>query len=266
MWLKTARCIYNIGQWLLPIGDFDECDYIFEGNCFWVTFLELSNVKDDKIVSVKYSDQLCHEKNILPQTETKIHLMIPNYGCDNLYLHSKRYHNIEGSFNISTNISLSRLLFTKTHVFADNKFSKWYCDLNMIIFGINNNNIETKNAFIYIISLSSKLMTIIADSSCGNVTLFDGQYGYLFTLSTQLKYDTKNVILKNMTLKNVTVLVYSDNKCKNYTQKIINNTPNKQLINTNIFNNINDTVTFLLIQSINKKLHLMHQVIHKKIH
>eukprot|EP01084_Bolivina_argentea_P131413 231957_1 len=85
-----------------------EYDYIFEWNCFCSTCLELPkyiSIKDDKIISIKYSDQLSYdyyenEDNISPKTQKKLNLIIPNYGCDNLYLHSKHYHNIEGLFHI----------------------------------------------------------------------------------------------------------------------------------------------------------------------
>ncbi len=53
------------------------------------------------------------------------------------------------TFNMTANIiCFTQLLFTKTNVFIDYKLLECYCDLRINIFGINNNNVKTKNALI----------------------------------------------------------------------------------------------------------------------
>lgn len=97
---KNWKLVKTVGE--------DNYEYIFEWNCFCATCLELPkyiNVKDDKIISIKFSDKLSYdyyenEEIISPKTRKEFDLKLPNYGCDNLYLHSKHYHNIEGLFHI----------------------------------------------------------------------------------------------------------------------------------------------------------------------
>eukprot|EP01083_Nonionella_stella_P114234 337532_1 len=104
---KKIDEFYTNWQLHKTVGD-DTYEYIFEWNCFCATCLELPkyiHVKEDKIVSIKFSDQLSYdyynnENHMSPKTKTQFDLKIPNYGCDNLYLHSKHYHNIEGLFHI----------------------------------------------------------------------------------------------------------------------------------------------------------------------
>jgi len=86
----------------------DNYEYIFEWNCFCATCLEIPKyvrVTDDKIVAIKFSDKLEYdyypnEHEISPQTQRQFTLALPNYGCDDLYLHSKHYHTMEGLFHI----------------------------------------------------------------------------------------------------------------------------------------------------------------------
>ena len=86
----------------------DKYEYIFEWNCFCATCLEIPKyikVEENKIVSIKFSDNLNYdyyenEKDTTPKTKKEFELLLPNYGCDNLYLHSKHYHNVDGLFHI----------------------------------------------------------------------------------------------------------------------------------------------------------------------
>ena len=96
-------------QWTLhkTLAD-EEYEFIFEWTCFCATCLELPKlikVQQDGVSSIQFSDQMGYDyygstEDMASSKAREFQLKLPNYGCDDLYLHSKHYHDVEGLFRI----------------------------------------------------------------------------------------------------------------------------------------------------------------------
>eukprot|EP01084_Bolivina_argentea_P099524 178892_1 len=123
---------------------------------------------------------------------------------------------------------------------------------NINVYGRTIKNISGNNYLLLIYYKNSDYITYLNKSTSLQI-LDDSISTYINIFIHKNKTNTNIKVLQNIqncidllqtvnaqTSHEPSQLVYWDNKCKNYTQQIINNSPNKKPLNTNIFTNNNN--------------------------